>query len=126
MSQRIGINLLAAVMVAAQCDGAPVTYVILTLRLNGFGGDRACRGLIEEMKQEDLIHIDQCPTRVDRRTKVVRMTQAGWKAVAGHAHMLNGLIESKLGMEDKISSPRHNMTRQMIKLPVGSTLEFPE
>ena len=118
--------MLAAVMAIAQCDGEPVTYILLTLQLNGFGGDRACRGLVEEMKQKDLIHIDQCPTRADRRTKVVRMTEEGWKAVEEYANTLNGLIESKRGMEDKISSPRHNMTRQMIKLPVGSTLEFPE
>ena len=114
MSQRTGINLLAAVMAIAQCDGEPVTYILLTLQLNGFGGDRACRGLVEEMKQKDLIHIDQCPTRADRRTKVVRMTEEGWKAVEEYANTLNGLIESKRGMDDKISSPGHNMIRQII------------
>lgn len=118
--------MLAAVMVAAQCDGEPVTYILLTLQLNGFGGDRACRGLVEEMKQRDLIHIDQCPTRADRRTKVVRMTEAGWEAVAEYAHTLNGLLESKSGRNDKISPPRNNMIRQIIKVPVGSALKFPE
>jgi len=53
------ISLTAALAVAATCDGGPVTYLILTLRLNGFGGDRVCRGLIEQMKAGSLIEIDQ-------------------------------------------------------------------
>ena len=75
------ISLTAALAVAASCDGGPVTYLILTLRLNGFGGDRVCRGLIEQMKSNLLIEIDQQKDRADRRTKTVTVTDCGWESL---------------------------------------------
>jgi hypothetical protein len=89
------LNLLSALMIAAQCEGGPVTYLILTLRLNGYGGERVCRGLIDQLRDIGYIEIDQEKDRVDRRTKNVRVTQYGWDAVGRLARMVKDVVDRK-------------------------------
>ncbi len=88
-------NLLSALVVAAQCEGGPVTYLVLTLRLNGFGGDRVCRGLIDQMKRGNLIEIDQSEDRPDRRTKTVRVTRSGWEAIHRFLGLVNSVVSDR-------------------------------
>jgi hypothetical protein len=88
-------NLLAAVLIAAQCDGEPVTYLILTLRLNGFGGDRICRGLVDKMKRAGFVDVSPSQEGGDRRTKTVRLTSAGWNAVKGYGSLVAQLLASR-------------------------------
>lgn len=95
------ISLTAALAVAATCDGGPVTYLILTLRLNGFGGDRVCRGLIEQMKAGSLIEIDQQKDRADRRTKTVTVTDLGWEALRRLTERLSFLTSARSGQASK-------------------------
>ena len=95
------ISLTAALAVAATCDGGPVTYLILTLRLNGFGGDRVCRGLIEQMKAGSLIEIDQQKDRADRRTKTVTVTDSGWEALRRLTERLSFLTSARSGQASK-------------------------
>ncbi|NBR67750.1 MAG: hypothetical protein EBT79_10860 [Actinobacteria bacterium] len=91
------VNLLSALVVAAQCEGGPVTYLILSLRLNGFGGDRVCRGLIDQMKRGSLIDIDQSEDRPDRRTKTVRLTRSGWEAIHRFVGLVNSVVSDRPG-----------------------------
>lgn len=105
------INLLSSLLVAAQCDGAPVTYLILTLRLNGFGGDRVCRGLIEDLKRARFISIDQCPMRADRRTKLVNVTEQGWRALKGYAGVVNQSLEDGPRVVEGATVRRHQEGR---------------
>jgi hypothetical protein len=95
MSKVDELNLLSAQMVAAQCEGGPVTYLILTLRLNGYGGERVCRGLIDQLRDIGFIEIDQEKDRIDRRTKIVRVTQYGWDAVDRLARMVRDVVDRR-------------------------------
>lgn len=94
MSARSQSSLLAALMVAAQCDGEPVTYLILTLRLHDFGGDRVCRGLIDKMKRSGYLVIDPSAAGSDRRTKAVRITRDGWSALKNYADLVNEVVST--------------------------------
>ena len=73
------LHLLPALLVSADTDGSPVTYLVLSLRLAGLGGDRACRALIDEMRRDGLIQIARKPNGDgDQREKSVRVTDTGW------------------------------------------------
>jgi hypothetical protein len=85
---KVGFNLLAALLTASICEGEPVTYLIMTLRMNGFGGERVCRGIIDDLKGHDLIKVEQHTDRVDRRTKTVALTSAGREALQGFSRTL--------------------------------------
>jgi hypothetical protein len=95
MSKVDELNLLSAQMVAAQCEGGSVSYLILTLRLNGYGGERVCRGLIDQLRDIGFLEIDQDKDRIDRRTKIVRVTQYGWDAVDRLARMVRDVVDSR-------------------------------
>lgn len=94
MTGRHEASLLAALLIAAQCDGEPVTYLILTLRLQGFGGDRVCRGLIEAMKRSAYLEIAPSAVGSDRRTKALRVTSVGRDALQGYARLVNEIVST--------------------------------
>lgn len=96
MSRVIKTSLLSSVVVAAQCDGEPVTYLTMTLRLHGFGGDRVCRRLVDDMKRAGYIEIEQGPMRSDRRTKAVRVTNAGHEALEQYASVVNQAVSARV------------------------------
>lgn len=93
MLRREKLHLLPALVVAAENDRSPVTYLVLSLRLCGLGGDRACRALLDEMKREVLINVDRQPTRGDQREKVVSLTEKGWRMLGTYAEMVMGVLE---------------------------------
>lgn len=73
------LHLLPALLISADTDGSPVTYLVLSLRLAGLGGDRACRAFIDEMRRDGLIQIARKLTGDgDQREKAVTLTEAGW------------------------------------------------
>ena len=76
-------------MVAAENDESPVTYLVLSLRLCGLGGDRACRALLDGLKREGLIRVDRHAGQGDLREKVVRMTPEGWVALNRYTGLVN-------------------------------------
>lgn len=82
MVRKEKLHLLPALLVSADADGSPVTYLVLSLRLAGLGGDRACRAFIEEMRRDGLIHIARKANgNGDQREKAVTLTEAGWDAL---------------------------------------------
>ena len=82
------LRLLPALVVAAENERSPVTYLVLTLRLCGLGGDRACRGLLDEMQREKLIAIERQELAGDAREKIVFLTQNGKEALQAYAEKL--------------------------------------
>ncbi len=95
VSSMTDISLLSSVVVAALCDGEPVTYMTMTLRLHGFGGNRVCRRLVDEMKRAGYIEIQQCPMRSDLRTKAVKLTNAGRDALEQYASVVNQVVSAR-------------------------------
>ena len=88
MVHREKIHLLPALLVAADTDGSPVTYVVLSLRLAGLGGDRACRPFIEELKTEDLIRVERKSGGADPREMAVSVTTQGWRVLERYAELV--------------------------------------
>lgn len=82
------LHLLPALIVAAELDGSPVTYIVLSLRLAGIGGDRACRSLLDELRNHDFVRIAKEKDSRDQREKVVRMTQSGWQALKAYSELV--------------------------------------
>lgn len=82
------LHLLPALLVAADADGSPVTYLVLSLRLAGLGGDRACRAFIDELKHEGLIQVERKSADGDQREKAVSMTESGWRALQRFAEVV--------------------------------------
>lgn len=72
------LYLLPALLIVAQADGSPVTYLVLSMRLAGLGGDRACRAALESLQRESYIRIERPNSRGDQREKVVSLTTEGW------------------------------------------------
>ena len=91
MLKREKLHLLPALMVAVENDHSPVTYLVLSLRLCGLGGDRACRGILAEMQQLGWVHVQRHTGLGDGREKVVYVTEAGFAAL-DHHHSLMGKI----------------------------------
>ena len=73
------ISLAPALLIAAQHANPSISELVMTYRLNGLGGDRACRKLIHRLHRLNLLHVDR-GGRDDRREKSVRLT--------GEAHEL--------------------------------------
>lgn len=69
---------LPALLVVAQSDGSPVTYLVLSMRLAGLGGDRACRACLAELQRESYVRIERATSKGDQREKVVSLTAEGW------------------------------------------------
>ena len=60
-------------MLVAQNESVSISELVMVLRLNGLGGDRACRKLIHRLHRLNLLVIE-IGKRDDRREKSVRMT----------------------------------------------------
>lgn len=87
------LHLLPALIVTAELDGSPVTYIVLSLRLAGIGGDRACRSLLDELRNHDFVRIAKEKDSRDQREKVVRMTSSGWEALEHYAELVTTTTE---------------------------------
>ena len=60
-------------MLVAQNESVSISELVMVLRLNGLGGDRACRKLIHRLHRLNLLIIE-IGKRDDRREKSVRIT----------------------------------------------------
>ena len=89
MLRKEKLHLLPPLLIVANNDISPVTYLVLSLRLCGLGGDRACRALLDEMKREGFIKVDRQTAQGDLREKVVRMTAEGWEALERYTELVN-------------------------------------
>jgi hypothetical protein len=67
------LHLLPALVLVAQNESVSISELVMVLRLNGLGGDRACRKLIHRLHRLNLLVIE-IGKRDDRREKSVRMT----------------------------------------------------
>ena len=67
------LHFAAAVLLAAQHESASISELVMTYRLNGLGGDRACRKLIHRLQRFELVDI-RSGGREDRREKSVHVT----------------------------------------------------
>lgn len=87
------LHLLPALIVTAELDGSPVTYIVLSLRLAGIGGDRTCRSLLDELRDHDYIRIAKEKDARDQREKVVRMTPLGWAALETYVGIVTHIAQ---------------------------------
>lgn len=67
------LYLIPALVLVAQNESVSISELVMVLRLNGLGGDRACRKLIHRLHRLNLLVIE-IGKRDDRREKSVRMT----------------------------------------------------
>jgi hypothetical protein len=67
------ISLAPALMLAAKNEAAPISRLVMTFRIHGLGGDRACRKLLHRLEQMSLLAI-KTGEREDRREKSVYLT----------------------------------------------------
>jgi len=67
------LSLTPALLLAALHDASSISSLVMTYRMHGLGGDRACRKLIQRLEQLQLLQI-QPGTREDRREKSVHLT----------------------------------------------------
>lgn len=67
------LHLIPALVLVAQNESVSISELVMVLRLNGLGGDRACRKLIHRLHRLNLLIIE-IGKRDDRREKSVRMT----------------------------------------------------
>lgn len=84
------LHFAAAVLLAAQHESASISQLVMTYRLNGLGGDRACRKLIHRLQRFDLLDI-RSGGREDRREKSVHMTMASRTLLLELRRHLDGL-----------------------------------
>ena len=62
-----------ALLIAAQHNASSISNLVMTYRMHGLGGDRACRKLIRQLEQLQLLQV-QAGEREDRREKSVHIT----------------------------------------------------
>lgn len=67
------ISLAPALMLAAQHEAASISHLVMTFRIHGLGGDRACRKLLHRLERLNLLTI-KTGARDDRREKSVHLT----------------------------------------------------
>lgn len=67
------ISYAPALLLAAQNDRCSISLLVLTYRINGLGGDRACRKLIDDLARLDYVEIRRSDGE-DRREKSVHVT----------------------------------------------------
>ena len=67
------ISYAPALLLAAQNDRCSISLLVLTYRINGLGGDRACRKLIGDLARLDYLEIRRSDGE-DRREKSVHVT----------------------------------------------------
>lgn len=63
------LSLTPALLIAAQHDTSSISSLVMTYRMHGLGGDRACRKLIHRLEKLNLLKIVE-GSRNDRREKV--------------------------------------------------------
>jgi hypothetical protein len=67
------LSLTPALLIAAQHDTSSISSLVMTYRMHGLGGDRACRKLIHRLEKLNLLKIVE-GSRNDRREKSVCLT----------------------------------------------------
>jgi hypothetical protein len=67
------LHLIPALVLVAQNESVSISELVMVLRLNGLGGDRACRKLIHRLHRLNLLVIE-IGKRDDRREKSVRIS----------------------------------------------------
>lgn len=67
------LHLIPALVLAAQHESVSISELVMVLRFNGLGGDRACRKLIHRLHRLNLLVIE-VGQRDDRREKSVRIS----------------------------------------------------
>jgi hypothetical protein len=67
------LHLTPALVLAAQNESVSISDLVMVLRLNGLGGDRACRKLIHRLHRLNFFVIE-VGKRDDRREKSVRIS----------------------------------------------------
>lgn len=77
-------------LLAAQHDSVSISQLVMTYRLNGLGGDRACRKLIHRLQRFDLLDI-RAGRREDRREKSVHLTDTSRALLRELRRYLQGL-----------------------------------
>lgn len=85
------ISLAPALLIAAQHANPSISELVMTYRLNGLGGDRACRKLIHRLHRLNLLQVDR-GGRDDRREKSVRLTDEArglLRDLRDHLHSLS-------------------------------------
>jgi hypothetical protein len=75
------LHLTPALVLAAQNESVSISDLVMVLRLNGLGGDRACRKLIHRLHRLDFLVIE-VGKRDDRREKSVRISAETKKLLA--------------------------------------------
>ncbi len=93
MLKRERLHLLPALMVAVENNRSPVTYLVLSMRLCGLGGDRHCRGVLEQMCRLGWVSVTRQSASGDGREKVVCVTDEGMAALRQHHGVLGTLVE---------------------------------
>ena len=67
------LSLTPALLIAAQHDTSSISSLVMTYRMHGLGGDRACHKLIHRLEKLNLLKI-AAGSRNDRREKSVCLT----------------------------------------------------
>ena len=67
------LSLTPALLIAAQHDTSSISSLVMTYRMHGLGGDRACHKLIHRLEKLNLLKI-VAGSRNDRREKSVCLT----------------------------------------------------
>lgn len=67
------ISLAPALMLAAKHEATSISHLVMTYRIHGLGGDRACRKLLHRLERLNLLTI-KTGERDDRREKSVHLT----------------------------------------------------
>ena len=67
------LSLTPALLIAAQHDTSSISSLVMTYRMHGLGGDRACHKLIHRLEKLNLLKI-VAGSRSDRREKSVYLT----------------------------------------------------
>lgn len=75
------LHLTPALVLAAQHESVSISELVMVLRLNGLGGDRACRKLIHRLHRLNYLVIE-VGQRDDRREKSVRISAETRKVLA--------------------------------------------
>ncbi len=84
------VSLAPALVIAAQHANPSISQLVMTYRLNGLGGDRACRKLIHRLHRLNLLQVDR-GGRDDRREKSIRLTDEArecLRELRDHLHSL--------------------------------------
>lgn len=75
------LHVIPALVLAAQNESVSISELVMVLRLNGLGGDRACRKLIHRLHRLNFLVIEM-GKRDDRREKSVRTSAETRKVLA--------------------------------------------